>query len=122
MAPIELVNSLNNRVPVLHKVFNYDESNAKYDKGYCYYEIVIKVLIEPVVKKDANYSCRNACKSYLKPQNDLILHYISSDSGILKRMFVILESERPYIFPEDNNDRQDRTKLDNNEIKIVEFR
>jgi len=81
MAPVELVNSLDNGISVLHEIFNNDKCNTKYDKCNSNYKIVIKMLIEPIIEKNAYDSSRNTCQGYLKPEDYLVLHYISADTG-----------------------------------------
>ena len=82
MSPVKLVYGLNYGCPVLHDALYNDESHTEYDQGNSNNNIIIKVFIEPIVKKNTDNCCRNASKSDLEPHNDLILHYVSADALI----------------------------------------
>ena len=69
MPPVKLVYGLYNGGPVLHDALYNDESHTEYYQCYCNNYIVIKMLIKPVVKKNAYDGCRNTCKSNLEPHD-----------------------------------------------------
>ena len=109
MTVIELADLLYLGILFPVQILYNDESNTENDKRERHADIIVEILIEDIIEEDTYYRCRNAGDKDLEPHNELVLHYILSDAVLGERMLITLDTEGPYIPPEDDDDSKYRT-------------